>query len=312
MTTLLLHLSDVDEAGWARRYAVALPGITIVRQNEAFDPASIDYVFVWKPKPNAFDGLTNLTAVLSLGAGVDALLKHPGLPDRPIVRFVDADLTQRMTDYVVAQVTFHQRLGTRFKRDQAAHRWTQLYPPAASETTVGVMGLGELGTDAAEKLKALGFTVIGWSRSPKAIAGVETFSGDQIDTFLFQTDVLVCLLPLTPETAGILNYGLFKKLRRKLDGGPVIVNAARGGHQVETDIVRALGDGTLAAASLDVFQVEPLPADSPLWGLDNAYLTPHIAAISNIEAGVRYFSRIIRDHEAGGALPNVVDRSRGY
>jgi glyoxylate/hydroxypyruvate reductase A len=312
MTTLLLHLSDVDEAGWARRYADALPDVTVVRQSESFDPSAVDYIFVWKPKPNAFDGLANLKAVLSLGAGVDALLKHPALPDRPIVRFVDADLTQRMTDYVVAQVTFHQRLGTRFKRDQAARKWTQLYPPAASETTVGVMGLGELGSDTVEKLKALGFSVLGWSRSPKAIGGVETFAGDQLDAFLGKTDILVCLLPLTPDTTGVLNYDLFKKLRRKLDGGPVIVNAARGGHQVETDIVKALGDGTLGAASLDVFQTEPLSPDSPLWALDNAYLTPHIAAISNIEAGVRYFSRILLDHEAGKPLPNVVDRGRGY
>lgn len=312
MTTLLLHLSDVDEAGWARRYAEALPGVAVVRQSESFDPAAIDYIFVWKPKPNAFDGLSNLKAVLSLGAGVDALLKHPNLPERPIVRFVDADLTQRMTDYVVAQVTYHQRLGTRFKRDQAARRWDQHYPPAAAETNVGVMGLGELGSDAVEKLKALGFSALGWSRSPKTIAGVETFSGDQLDAFLGKTDILVCLLPLTPDTTGVLNYVLFKKLRRKLDGGPVIVNAARGGHQVETDIVKALGDGTLGAASLDVFQVEPLSPDSPLWALDNAYLTPHIAAISNIEAGVRYFSKILLDHEAGKALPNVVDRTRGY
>lgn len=312
MTTLLLHLSDVDEAAWAKRYAQALPGVTIVRQSDSFDPAAVDYIFVWKPKPSAFDGLTNLKAVLSLGAGVDALLKHPNLPDRPVVRFVDADLTQRMTDYVVAQVTFHQRLGTRFKRDQAARRWTQLYPPAAFKTSVGVMGLGELGMDAVAKLKALGFTVLGWSRSPKSIEGVETFAGDALDRFLARTDILVCLLPLTPETTGILNYDLFKRLRRNLDGGPVIVNAARGGHQVETDIVKALGDGTLGAASLDVFQSEPLSPDSPLWGLDNCYVTPHIAAISNIEAGVTYFSRIILDHESGKPLPNVVDRRRGY
>lgn len=312
MTTLLLHLSDVDEAAWARRYAEALPGVAVVRQGDSFSPSGIDYIFVWKPKANAFDGLVNLKAVLSLGAGVDALLKHPNLPNAPVVRFVDADLTQRMSDYVVAQVTFHQRLGTRFKRDQAARTWKQLYPPAASETTVGVMGLGELGADAAHKLKMLGFTVVGWSRSPKSLAGIETFAGDDFDAFLGKTDILVCLLPLTPGTVGILDYSVFRKLRRKLDGGPVIVNAARGGHQVEADIVDALTDGTLGAASLDVFQTEPLPADSPLWALDNAYLTPHIAAISNIEAGVRYFSQIIRDHEAGKPLPNVVDRNRGY
>ncbi|MEO6014786.1 MAG: glyoxylate/hydroxypyruvate reductase A [Devosia sp.] len=312
MTNLLLHLSDVDEAGWARRYQEALPDVKIIRQTESFDPASIDYIFVWKPKPHAFEGLTNLKAVLSLGAGVDALLKHPALPDRPIVRFVDADLTQRMTDYVVANVTMHQRLVTRFRRDQIARRWTQLYPPASSETNVGIMGLGELGTDAAEKLRALGFSVLGWSRTPKTIAGVRTFSGDGLDAFLAETDILVCLLPLTPDTTGILNYSLFKTLRRKLDGGPVIVNAARGGHQIEADIVKALSDGTLGAASLDVFQAEPLSPESPFWALDNAYLTPHIAAISNIEAGVRYFSAIIRDHLAGKPLPNVVDRKRGY
>ena len=129
---------------------------------------------------------------------------------------------------------------------------------------------------------------------------------------LAATDILCCLLPLTPDTTGILNYELFRKLRRKLEGGPVIINAARGGHQIETDIVRALSDGTLGAASLDVFQTEPLSPESPLWALDNAYLTPHIAAISNIEAGVRYFSQIIRDHEAGKPLPNVVDPGRGY
>ncbi|HEX4298585.1 MAG TPA: glyoxylate/hydroxypyruvate reductase A [Devosia sp.] len=312
MTTLLLHLSDVDEARWADRYRAALPEMRVVRRGDAVDPASVDYIFVWKPRPDAFSGLTRLKAVLSLGAGVDALLKHPALPAAPMVRFIDEDLTQRMSDYVIAQVTMHQRLLTRFRRDQAARRWQQLYPPAAGETRVGIMGLGVLGADAARKLRSLGFAVNGWSRSPHQIEGVTSFAADDLDGFLAATDILVCLLPLTPQTTGILNYELFRKLGRQLDGGPVIVNAARGGHQNEADVVRALGDGTLGAASLDVFESEPLRADSPLWGLDNCYLTPHIAAISNIEAGVRYFSRIIRAHEAGEPLPNVVDRGRGY
>jgi len=312
MTTLLLHLSDVDEAKWAATYKAALPGVTVVRQSEAFDPRAVDYIFVWKPKPGAFDGLDNLKAVLSLGAGVDALLKHPRLPDAPVVRFVDADLTQRMSDYVAASVTMHQRLFTRFRRDQAARRWVQLYPPAASETNVGIMGLGVLGVDAAQKLAGLGFGVLGWSRSPKQIAGVRTFSGDALDDFLSQTDILCCLLPLTPDTRGILDYALFKKLRRKLEGGPVIANGARGGHQVGAAIVRALRDGTVGAASRDVFETEPLSPQSSLWELDNAYLAPHIAAIRNIDAGVAYFSAIIRAHENGEPLPNVVDRRRGY
>jgi glyoxylate/hydroxypyruvate reductase A len=311
---LLLHLSDVDEASWAEKLRAALAPYPVVRRGEAFDPADVRYIFVWKPKPDAFDGLDGLKAVLSLGAGVDALMKHPRLPDAPIVRFVDADLSQRMSDYVVAHVTMHHRLYTRFRADQKAKRWSQLYPPAASETTVGIMGMGVLGQDAVARLKPLGFALRSWSRTPKAIDGVEGFAGEEsFEAFLGGTDILVNLLPLTPDTTGILNYETFSKLRRgKLDGGPVIVNAARGGHQREADIVKALGDGTLGAASLDVFETEPLPASSPLWDIENCYITPHIAAISNEKSGVAYFSKIIRAHEAGEPLINVVDRKRGY
>ena len=311
---LLLHLSDVDEASWAAKLKTELAPYRVVQRGEAFDPAAVRYIFVWKPKPDAFDGLTGLNAILSLGAGVDALLKHPRLPDAPIVRFVDEDLSQRMSDYVVAHVTMHHRLYSRFRAHQKAKRWSQLYPPAASETVVGIMGMGVLGQDAVTRLKPLGFDLRSWSRTPKAIDGVEGFAGPaQFDAFLGGTDILVNLLPLTPETTGILNYETFGKLRRGgLDGGPAIVNAARGGHQREADIVKALGDGTLAAASLDVFETEPLPQSSPLWEIETCYITPHIAAISNESTGVRYFSQIIRDHTAGKPLVNVVDRIRGY
>ncbi|MDB5561072.1 MAG: glyoxylate/hydroxypyruvate reductase [Hyphomicrobiales bacterium] len=312
---LLLHLSDVDEAAWAAKFRAALGDYKVVRRGDAFNAAEIDYIFVWKPKPDAFDGLVNLKAVLSLGAGVDALLRHPNLPKAvPIVRFVDADLSQRMSDYVVAQVTMHHRLFTRFQADQKARRWNQLYPPAATETTIGIMGMGVLGQDAARRLAPLGFALRSWSRSPKQVDGVDGFAGEgAFDTFLAGTDILVCLLPLTPETQGILNYETFSKLRRgRLDGGPVIVNAARGGHQNERDIMRALTDGTLGAASLDVFEVEPLPQASPLWEIENCYITPHVAAISDPDSGVRYFSKILLDHEAGKPLINVVDIERGY
>lgn len=312
--SLLLHLTDQDEAVWAERFRAALPGYRVLRRGDEYDPAEIEYIFVWKPAPDAFAGLTGLTAVLSLGAGVDALLTHPGLPpDVPIVRFVDDDLSQRMGDYVVAQVTMHHRLFTRYRADQRQRLWRQLYPPAASETTVGIMGTGAIGMRAIEMLRPLGFTLSSWSRTPRPLPGVAGHAGPgELDAFLGETDILVCLLPLTPETDGILNYDNFRKLRRRLEGGPVLVNAARGGHQREADIVRALSDGTLGAASLDVFETEPLPPESPLWALDNCYITPHIAAISSPQSGVSYFSRVIRDHAAGKPLPNVVDRERGY
>ncbi len=314
--TLLLHLADFNERRWADRFAEALPGHRVVTREDQYAPEEIDYIFIWKPKPEAFDGLTGLKLILSLGAGVDALVRHPRLPRNvPVVRFMDDELVRQMSDYVVAQVTMHQRLGTRFRRDQQAKRWSQLYPRPSIYATVGVMGLGQLGTDAIRCLKALGYQVRGWSRSPKNIDGVEVFSGaEQFDAFLAGADILVNLLPLTPETQGILNYDTFSKLKRDgLDGwGPVIVNAARGGHQREADIVKALTDGTLKAASLDVFEVEPLPQDSPLWALDNAYLTPHIAGASTERTGVQYFAEVIRDFEAGKPIENIVDLDRGY
>jgi glyoxylate/hydroxypyruvate reductase A len=312
---LLLHITDFNEPSWAKSFAAALPGHTVLLRGDGYDPASVDYIFIWKPKPDAFDGLTNLKAVLSLGAGVDALLRHPGLPSGvPIVRFVDADLTQRMSDYVLANVLMHTRLYARFKQDQEAKRWVQLYPPPAWEATVGIMGLGQLGLDAIKHLKVFGYKLRGWSRSAKAIEGIEVFTGfEQFDAFLGGTDILVNLLPLTTETQGILNYETFSKLRKGgLTDGPVVINAARGGHQREADLYRALTDGTLRAASLDVFEVEPLPKASPLWELPNVIFTPHIAAASSEKTGVAYFSQVILDHEAGLPLPNVVDVGRGY
>ena len=314
--TLLLHLADFNERRWADGFAAALPGRRVVTRADAYDPAEIEYIFIWKPKPDAFDGLVNLKAILSLGAGVDALLRHPNLPPNvPIARFMDEALTQQMCDYVLQAVLSHHRLATRFLRDKAAKRWSQLYPSPAWNTTVGVMGLGSLGSEAIRLLKAIGFKTRGWSRTEHAIEGVETFAGQaEFDSFLSGTDILVNLLPLTAETNGILNYETFAKLRRGgLDGyGPALVNCGRGGHQREADLVRALTDSTLGAASIDVFETEPLPQESPLWDLDNVWFTPHIAGASTEKTGVAFFSRVIREHEQGVPLPNVVDRSRGY
>lgn len=312
---LLLHLNGVDEDRWAARLQEKLGDYPVLRRDSSFNAGSVDYIFVWKPDDRAFDGLDNLKAVLSLGAGVDALVQHKGLPRSvPLVRYVDDELTQCMSEYVVAHVLMHHRLYSKYQSEQQARSWSQLYPPPAWKINVGVMGLGVLGQDAIAHLKPLGFNVRGWGRSAREIDGIQTFAGTEgFDSFLADTDILVNLLPLTPETKGILNHDNFRKLRRgALHGGPAIINAARGGHQVETDIVKALIDGTLGAASLDVFEVEPLPKESPLWALENCYITPHIAAISNPETGVDYFANMILGHEAGASLRNVVDLARGY
>ncbi len=313
--TLLVHLNGIDEAKWVALLRPLLGGMAVVRRGDAFDPRDIAYVLAWRPDADAFAGLENLKAILSYGAGVDALLAHPGLPKGvPIVRFVDPDLTARMRDYVVAEILAHSRLETQFRAAQNDRRWQERVPPRAEDLNVGVMGLGVLGQAALKALSVFDYERFGWARSQTIVAGVQTFYGpDGLDAFLSQIDILVCLLPLTPETRGILNRRTFSRLRRGiLPGGPVVINAARGGHQIEADLVAALEDGTLGAASLDVFMTEPLPRDNPLWGLCNCRITPHIAAVSDLQAGAAYFTRVIRDHEKGEPLHNLVDWVRGY
>ena len=295
-----------------RRHA---PQRRVLLREEVTDPAEVRYALVWKPQPGYLRSLPNLEVVFSLGAGVDHLTSDPDLPDLPIVRIVDPDLTMRMTEWVVLQVLLHHRQQRAYDGFQAARRWKSLDgQPVARDVRVGIMGLGVLGRDAARALSALGFSVSGWSRSPKSLPGIACHHGSAgLAAFLASTDILVVLLPLTDDTRGILDAGLIDGLARDgVHGGPVLINAGRGGLQVEADIDAALRDGRLKAASLDVFATEPLPADSPLWSAPNLVITPHVAAESDPQALSRYVLAMIDRHEAGGGLDNLVDRRRGY
>jgi glyoxylate/hydroxypyruvate reductase A len=277
------------------------------------DLSSAAYALLWKPKPDLFARATSLRALFSGGAGVDHVLTLPGLPDLPLVRFVDPTLTTRMSEWVVMQCLLHLRQHVAYERQRQKKVWNPLVQPEASEVTVGIMGLGVLGSDAAHKLRAIGFNVIGWSKSRKTIDGVETFNATGLDAFLGRTDILVGLLPLTPETRGIFNAGLFAKLKRGGPlGSPVLINAGRGGSQVEADIIAALGSGALKGVSLDVFETEPLAAASPLWAMDNVLMTPHVAADSDVGALFRHVETQIERFESGQPLEFLVDRSAGY
>jgi glyoxylate/hydroxypyruvate reductase len=200
------------------------------------------------------------------------------------------------------------------RASQREKRWAPRFQWPAGAVSVGIMGLGTLGSDAAAVLKRVGFRVAGWSNSPKIIDGVECFHGSaQLDAFLRRTDILVCLLPLTGETRQILNRKLFRKLNRSSPmGAPVVINAGRGGLQNEPDILAALDDGTLSAVSLDVYATEPLPTDSPFWTHPKVVLTPHNAADTDPDEISRYVARQIARFEAGERLENVVDPARGY
>jgi glyoxylate/hydroxypyruvate reductase A len=224
------------------------------------------------------------------------------------------DLTMRMTEYVVLQVLIHHRQQRYLWDCQQQRRWAPRPQWAASAIHVGIMGMGALGADAAQALQRLGFKVTGWSGRPKQIEGIECFSGAaKLPAFLQRTNILVCLLPLTPDTRHILNRQLFSLLNRDSPlGPPVLINAGRGGLQVQSDILDCLNDGTLGAASLDVFETEPLPQDDPLWQHPNAVITPHNAADTDPDAISRYVARQIERFESGEPLDNVVDLARGY
>lgn len=279
------------------------------------DRRDIRYAAAWLPPADVLKSLPNLQVIFSLGAGVDAILRDPTLPAGvPIVRINDPDLTSRMTGYVVLQVLLHHRQQRRIDANQQARVWDSFPIHAAPALSIGIMGLGVMGKDSAEKLKGLGFRVAGWSRSRKQIAGIDCYAGpEEFDEFLARTDILVSLLPATPQTDGIINRATIRKLSRGGPfGAPIVINAGRGRQQVEEDILAALDAGELHAATLDVFRIEPLPKDSPLWSHPKVTVTPHCAADSDPETICAYVANQITRHQQGLPLENLVDRSRGY
>lgn len=311
---ILIISAGMDRELLAEQVRSGAPGSDVRIWPDTGDVGDIDYAMVWKPPAGELAKLPNLKLILNMGAGVDHVVADPDLPDLPLVRFVDPNLTMRMTEYATLHVLLHQRRMLEYGALQAETRWEELPQPGANEVRVGVLGTGVLGRDAAEKLNMLGFQVAAWGRTPKSFEGIECFSGDDgRAAFLARTDILVCLLPLTPETKGILSRPLFGQLAT--DGllpGPVIINAGRGGLQVETDILAALDDNTLWGASLDVFEEEPLPAASPLWAHPRVVITPHNASISDERAVGRYVVEQIGRFESGAPLENLVEAARGY
>ncbi len=301
-----------------RIFRELLTGFEIVNWDKAGErPQNLDsiiYALVWAPEPGLLARCRNLQVIFSVGAGVDHILKDDRLPDCPIVRFVDPKLTGPMVEWVVLQVLLHIRQQRRYDAQQREHVWRELPQHDAPKFRVGIMGFGELGQAAAKVLMGLGFQLNCWSQSKKSVEGVCSYHGqDQLKDFLAATDILVSLLPLTDSTRGLLDARLIDGLSRQGPfGAPILINAGRGGSQVEADIVDALGDGRLHGASLDVFETEPLPADSPLWDMENLFITPHAAAISDPLALARHMARQIERFERGEALQHVVDRQKGY
>lgn len=312
--TLLVCTIGWDAEAWRDRLTRLAPDRPIRLWPDIGNPADITYAAVWKQPPGLLASLPNLKGIVSLGAGVDHLFADPALPDLPIARVVDGMLTARMSEWVIMHALIQLRQHRLMEKQQSQRIWRDQRPfPSARELRVGIMGMGVLGQDAARKLQMIGFPVEGWSRSGHPVEGVTMHNEEGLGDFLARTDLLVCLLPLTPETRGILNRSLFARLARDgVFGAPMVMNAGRGGLQVEADILACLDDGTLRSATLDVFETEPLPAESPLWTHPGVTITPHNAAISDEEEVGRFVLRQIERHERGLPFETPVNRARQY
>jgi glyoxylate/hydroxypyruvate reductase A len=296
-------------AEWQAAFAACAPRLDVRWWGDPSVPAdAVRYALVWEPDAARLAQLPNLKLIVSSGAGVDHLPPH-GLPAVPIVRMGAPEAVWRMREYVTLAVLALHRRWPAFAANQAARVWDELANPEAPERRVGIMGLGQLGAAATDALRPFGFQLSGWSRAAKALPGVRCFAGPRgLRPFLAQCDILVCLLPATPETSGILNAQAFAAL----PPGAAVVNAARGSLLVEADLVAALDAGHLSHAVLDVFEREPLAHESPIWAHPKITVTPHIASFPGRPARARFAAEVIAAFERGEPLPNLYDRARGY
>jgi glyoxylate/hydroxypyruvate reductase A len=312
VTNILVNLPLAWAHVWTTPLAELAPSFRLfVHERDAYAPESIDYVLSFRPPPGLLKSLPNLKVAFSLGAGVDGFLIDKEYPRQiPLVRLVDHGLSRDMTHYIVMHTLIFHRGQRAYDAHQREGKWRQsMIGRRTEDSRVGILGMGEIGTLAATRLRDLDFPVAGWSRSRKDVAGIQSFAGAaELDAFLARSDILVCVLPLTPDTRGILNRATFAKLPR----GAFVINAARGGHLVEDDLTASIDAGHLAGATLDVFQTEPLPEASPLWKHPQITVTPHVAALSDPRAVARAAVDGIARHERGEALQNLVDLSRGY
>jgi glyoxylate/hydroxypyruvate reductase A len=311
---ILLYMLGGDTSPWIDEIEHALPAAR-VRAWKQGDQATADYALVWKPIPEVLDGRERLKAVFNLGAGVDVVLgllkSHPDLlpPHVPIIKLDDAGMAPQMVQYVLHAVLRHFRRFDDYADLQREGKWQPLEAREPASHTIGVMGLGALGTPVATALAQLGFPVRGWSRSRRSVEQVACLAGqDELPHFLDGLNVLVNLLPLTTETESILNRNNFARLAR----GAQLINIARGAHLVEEDLLQALDSGQIATATLDVFRQEPLPQDHPFWRHPRIQVTPHVSALTLRRVSVRQIAEKIGRLEQGLPVEGMIDVGRGY
>jgi glyoxylate/hydroxypyruvate reductase len=307
----LLFLSGADRAeAWRAQFAKLAPDLDFIQWPHVPDPAAIDFALVWKYPPGELKRYPNLKLVSSLGAGIDHIVGDPDFPAHvPFVRLVDSSLTEGMVEYAIYGVLRHHRQMRLYESFQRAGQWKPLPGPDTRSCRVGIAGVGEIGGAIARALKGLDFAVAGWSRTGKGPEGLEMYAGAEGWTkFLGRSDIVICVLPLTQATRGILNKAAFDAMPK----GSAVINIARGGHVVSGDLIAALDSGRLGYALLDVTDPEPLPTNHPFWAHPHLEFTPHIASLTNPATAAPQVVENIRAFLAGRPLRNRVDRAQGY
>lgn len=299
-----------DPVAWREALTQLMPELKVSVWPEVADKASVDIALVWKPPHGVLAQLPNLKLICGLGMGVDFLFADPELPVQiPIARLIDRNLIEQMGEYICFAALHHHRRMGEYEALQKQKHWRQLPPPDTASRRIGILGLGEIGADTAKKLSMLGFPVHGWSRTQKNIKGIGSFFGQaQLPAFLQQSDILVCLLPLTRETENIINRDTLAQLPQ----GAYIINVARGGHVVEADLLAALDSGHIAGAALDVFENEPLPDAHPFWGHARVRVTPHIAGLTRPDSAAAQIVENIRRLQQQQEIRNRVYPERQY
>jgi glyoxylate/hydroxypyruvate reductase A len=305
---LLLQTASANAGNWLDAFAAALPEAAIAVWPER--PDRVDYVAVWRPPPELFAHVAGAKAIFNLGAGVDAVLACPTLPAAtPLIRLEDAGMAAQMVDYVTLAVLAAFREQRAYREQQRDGIWEPRAPLDRAVFGVGLLGLGVLGRAVAAALRPFGFPLAAWSRTRHSVDGVVTYAGrDELPEFLGRSRVLVCLLPSTPDTRGIVDRACLAALPR----GAQVVNVARGDIVVDADLVTAIEAGEVGGATLDVFRDEPLPPTHPFWHHPRIDLTPHVSAVTRVEDSVAQVAAKIRALEAGRAVTGIVDRGRGY
>lgn len=307
---ILLHRADGNTAPWIEDFAAALPEAEVVVWKEGAAQPQCDYAVLWQPPESMLPALQQVKAIFSTGAGVDGIMKFiDRLPDVPVVRLADVGMAIQMAEYAAHATLRYYRRFDEYEEQQRAGVWKELAQHRREDFTVGVLGMGVLGARVVDAMRHFGFPLRSWNRSRRNVEGVQSFAGrEELDAFLAGTRVLVCMLPLTAETADILNRATLSKLPR----GAYVINVARGAQIVEEDLLALVRSGHIAGATLDVFRTEPLPAGHPFWTEPRITVTPHISALTLRTESIYQMAEKMRALERNEPVADVVDRTRGY